>query len=175
MHMRTLACNGQYTRVRARACTYTHARTYANTHAHIYTTCTHTSGTFPIDFQISCSKTSPQKKKLLLTQIIGKKISSQFQISLSCQLLQRILFSSSCLLTSLRKKLICPFQSAYQPHDSTETTLHKVTNNFLLALDSDNISLLTLLDPSASFDTVDHCILLNRLQHMYGISGFLLS
>ena len=72
MHTRTLACNGQYTRVRARACTYTHARTYANTHAHIYT-CTHTSGTFPIDFQISCSKTSPQKKKLLLTQIIGKK------------------------------------------------------------------------------------------------------
>ena len=68
------------------------------------------------------------------------------------------------------RKLICP-QSAYRPHHSTETALLKVTNDILLALVSGNVSLLTLLDPSASFDTVDHCILLNRLQHMYGISG----
>ncbi|WP_419586369.1 RNA-directed DNA polymerase, partial [Thiolapillus sp.] len=72
-------------------------------------------------------------------------------------------------------KLICPSQSAYRPHHSTETALLKITNDILLALDSGNVSLLTLLDLSAAFDTIDHCILLDRLQHMYGISGTALS
>ena len=44
-----------------------------------------------------------------------------------------------------------------------------MTNDILLALGSGNVSLLTLLDLSAALDTTDHCILLNRLKHMYGI------
>ena len=71
--------------------------------------------------------------------------------------------------------VICPSQSAYRPHHSTETALLKITNDILFALDSGNVSLLTLLDLSAAFDKNDHCILLNRLQHMYGISGTALS
>ena len=67
-------------------------------------------------------------------------------------------------------KLICPSQSAYHPHHSTETALLKLTNDILLALDLGNISLLTLWDLSAA-----HCLLLDRLQHMYGISGTALS
>ena len=72
-------------------------------------------------------------------------------------------------------KLICPSQSDYHPHHSTETALLKITNVLLLALDSGNVSLLTFLDLSAAFDTVDHYILLNRLQHMFGITGTALS
>ena len=63
-------------------------------------------------------------------------------------------------------KLICPSQSAYRPHHSIETALLKITNDILLALDSGNVSLLTLLDLSAAFDTIDHCILLDRLPHI---------
>ena len=72
-------------------------------------------------------------------------------------------------------KLICPSESTYRPHHSTETALLKIPNDILLALDSGKVSLLTLLDLSAAFDTIDHCILLDRLQHMYGISGTALS
>ena len=69
----------------------------------------------------------------------------------------------------------CPSQSAYRPHHSTETALLKITNDILLALDSGNVSLQTLLDFSAAFDTIDQGILLKRLQRMYGISGPALS
>ena len=84
-------------------------------------------------------------------------------------LLQQLL---ACLT---EHNLICPSQSAYRPHHSTETVLLKITNDILLALDSGNVSLLTFFDLSAAFDTIDHCILLDRLQHMYGISRTALS
>ena len=58
--------------------------------------------------------------------------------------------------------LICPSEVVYRPHHSTETAVLKITNDILLALESSNVSLLTLLDLSAAFDTIDHCTLLDR-------------
>jgi len=51
----------------------------------------------------------------------------------------------------------------------------KVLGDILLALDDGNISMLTLLDLSAAFDTVDHDILLRRLEVSYGLGGAVLS
>ena len=46
-----------------------------------------------------------------------------------------------------------------------------IVNDILSALDNDNISVLLLLDLSAAFDTLDHQILLSRLNSVFGIQS----
>ena len=48
-------------------------------------------------------------------------------------------------------------------------------NDLLLSLDNGDVSVLTLLDLSAAFDTIDHGTLLHRLEHVFGIGGVALS
>ena len=62
-------------------------------------------------------------------------------------------------------------QSAYRKQHSTETALLKAVNDILLEMNSQHVTLLVMLDLSAAFDTVNHKILLERLQHDIGISG----
>ena len=63
------------------------------------------------------------------------------------------------------------FQSAYKQHHSTESALLKVKNDILLNTESQNITLLVLLDLSAAFDTVRHEILLSSLRSRLGVDG----
>ena len=44
-------------------------------------------------------------------------------------------------------------------------------NDILPVADNQQLALMAFLDLSAAFDTVDHSMLLLRLQSMFGISG----
>ena len=71
----------------------------------------------------------------------------------------------------LDNNLYSSVQSAYRERHSTETALLKVQSDILTALDSGSGAVLLMLDLSAAFDTIDHGILLFRLNSLYGISG----
>ena len=64
-----------------------------------------------------------------------------------------------------------PFQSAYKPMHSTETALIRIMNDMLIDMDNRKVIFLALLDLSAAFDTVDHTILVNRIEKSQGVGG----
>ena len=92
-----------------------------------------------------------------LSKIIGKVVSIQLNDYL--------------LVNNLHE----PFQSAYKSFHSCETALLRVNNDILQAIDNRQCVVLLLLDLSAAFDTVDHSILLNRLEFKFGIRGSVLA
>ena len=63
------------------------------------------------------------------------------------------------------------FQSSYRQNHSTETALVKVTNDTLRKINSQEVTLLVMLDLNAVFETVNLNILLTRLNEEIGTCG----
>ncbi len=89
----------------------------------------------------------------LISKILEKIVFSQ---------LQRFLADNSMFET---------FQSGFRKCHSTETALLKVLNDILISCDSGDFAILVLLDLMAAFDTVDHAVLIDRLEHCIGLRG----
>ena len=70
-----------------------------------------------------------------------------------------------------RNNLYEPLQSAYRKGHSTETGLVKLHNDILINLDSNRGVVLILLDLSAAFDTIDHSLMIKRLENRIGIKA----
>jgi len=91
-------------------------------------------------------------------------------LSVISKLLERLV--SKQLLRYLKDNdLLSNLQSAYRGHHSTETAVLKVLSDILSALDTGNLAMLTLLDLSATFNSVDRNTLLQRLRKSYGLGG----
>lgn len=74
-----------------------------------------------------------------------------------------------------RFDLLPATQSGFRPGHSSETAILRVMSDVLSAVDRGDFSSLLLLDLSTAFNTVDHTILLERLQRTFGFSGSALS
>src|SRR6218665_69488 len=67
--------------------------------------------------------------------------------------------------------LIPAIQSGFRKGHSKETLLLRLLSDIYGAIDRSQLTLLALFDVSAAFDTVDHEILLERLQISFGVTG----
>jgi hypothetical protein len=74
-----------------------------------------------------------------------------------------------------RNGLQDPLQSAYRPGHSTESALMKIKTDIDMILDEGDAVLMVCLDLSAAFDTIDHELLLTRLETHLGVHGTVLS
>jgi len=68
-----------------------------------------------------------------------------------------------------------PFQSAYRRNHSTETALLCTLDHVFNSSDLGKSTVLVSLDLSSAFDTIDHTILINRLNTSFGVSGLALN
>ncbi|KAL6455414.1 hypothetical protein MHYP_G00361580 [Metynnis hypsauchen] len=95
------------------------------------------------------------------------------KLSFLSKVLEKIVY---CQLNSFLNKYdtMEVFQSGFKSRHSTESALLRVFNDILLSTDSGHCVALVLLDLTAAFDTVDHQILLSRLENWVGIKGVVL-
>ena len=129
------------------------------------------SGQFP-----QALKTAVIKPLLKKTNLDASVISNYRPISnllFLGKILERIVFQQTHAFMT-QNNIFNTFQSGFRPYHSTETVLIKVLNDIHLNNDASRTSVLVLLDLSAAFDTVDHDILLNRLEKWVGLTGTVL-
>ena len=113
----------------------------------------------------------PDRWKLALIKPIPKialplKESDFRPISLLCTLskiIGRLVNKQICEYLH-KHSLFDPNQSAYKANHGCNTALVKITDDILDSIDDSEVSILTLLDFSKAFDTVNHRLLLEKLK-----------
>ena len=127
------------------------------------------SGTVPADLKVA--HISPLLKKPNLDAECLKNYRPISNLPFLSKQVERVVASRLSEHTA-HFNLSEPFQSAYKANNhSCETALLKVQNDFLRAMDNQKVGVLILLDLSAAFDTVSHCILLKRVRNELRLSG----
>jgi len=127
-----------------------------------------TTGCVPAVFKTAYI--SPRLKKVDLDSSDVRSYHPISNLSILSKLLE-ILVTRQLLAHLNSNGLLPKLQSAHRANHSTETAVQKGLTIILLAVDAGNLSAVVLLDLSAAFDTVDHGILLHRLNSSYQIVG----
>ena len=129
------------------------------------------TGCFPQDFKEAVVRPLLKKSGLDASELRNYRPVSN--LPLLSKLLEKVVqvrvqafFDSNGLMPKM--------QSAYRRYHSPETAVTKVFNDLLLATDGGQMSAVCLLDLTAAFDTVDHELLLLRLERQFGLRGIVL-
>ncbi|XP_073804016.1 uncharacterized protein isoform X1 [Danio rerio] len=129
------------------------------------------SGIFPTSLKTAVVK--PLLKKSNLDNTLLSNYRPISNLPFIGKIIEKVVFNQVNKFLNFRGCLD-NFQSGFRAHHSTESALIKIINDIRLNTDSGKITVLVLLDLSAAFDTVDHSILLDRLENWVGLSGTVL-
>ena len=128
--------------------------------------------TILVNLSLQSSKVPDSMKQALVTPLL-KKDDLDPEVLKNYRPVSNLLFLSKVLervvvarLTNYMtiNQLHEPMQSAYRACHSTDTALVRVQNNILCTRDQGGAAILVLLHLSAAFDTIDHSILLSRME-----------
>ena len=126
------------------------------------------SGNFPVDSHKAII--NPLLKKPTLDKEDLKNFRPVSNLSFTAKVIEKC--AANQIIDHLNNNdLMDPYQSAYRAKHSTETALLKVQSDILREIDAKRVIFIILLDLSATFDTVDHSILLQRLEKRFNIGG----
>ena len=129
-----------------------------------------TTSTFPLDWQMALIRPLIKKAGLNLIMKNYRPISNLCLLSklVECCMLKQLLkhCNDNCLLPD--------FQSAHHANYSTETSLARMMNNILWAIDEQHITMMVTLELSAPSDMVYHNILLKILKSRFGVTDTIL-
>ena len=129
------------------------------------------SGTFPDAFKKALVR--PFLKNNSLNKDIKRNYRPISNLCFFSKLLEKCVLEQ--LINHLNMyDLLGDCQSAYRQFHGCETALTKVSNDILNNLDRNLSTFIIMLDLSAAFDTVDHSILLERLEKIFHIKGTVL-
>ena len=117
----------------------------------------------------TCYCNTTVKKRVSLIHLYSK-ITDQYQTQ---KILEKVVHQQLNGYLS-NQNLFDVYQSSFRDNHSTETALIRVINDLKISTVNHEVSILVLLDLSAAFDTVDHEILLQRLEHCLGLKGTVL-
>ena len=129
------------------------------------------TGVFPDTFKNAYVR--PLLKKPTLDSNVLKNYRPVSNLSFLSKIVERVVAGQIQRHMDLNS-LNNPMQSAYRQGHSCETAVLKVHNDICQALDKGFVVIHVMLDLSAAFDTLDHRILLYRLQTILGVKGIAL-
>ena len=128
----------------------------------------HVISAFPSKFKLA--SISPLLKKPSLPKSELSNFRPISNLNTIGEILERLALARQFPNISI-SPIFCPLQSAYRKFHSIETSILKLTNDIMETINSGKITILTALDMSAAFDTLDHATRLHRLEHSFGLSA----